>query len=353
VSSERRELRAARVALAAASLALAAFLLALLQPLAGSGHGNVRVVIPRGASAGDIADILDSAGVVESAWLFDLRALLQGDRGELKPGVYYLREGMAYGDALDRLTSGSAGEIVQLTIPEGLSRAETAPIARRGSVRGSYLDASADTSLLDLGRYGAPEGTRSLEGFLFPATYDLRRGASARTLVAKQLAAFRTSFSGVDLGYARRKNLTAFDVVTIASMVEREAQVARERPLVAAVIYNRLHARQPLGIDATVRYATGNWSSPLTRSQLAVDSSYNTRLRAGLPPGPIGSPGLDAIKAAARPARVGYLYYVIKPRACGEHSFSSTFDEFERDRERYEAARAAAGGRSPTGSQCP
>jgi uncharacterized YceG family protein len=345
VSAPRRERRARGVALAAASLAALAFLAALLQPLAGSGHGNVRVVVPRGSSAGDIADILDRAGVVESAWLFDLRALLDGKRADLKPGVYYLRKGMAYGDVLDRLSSGSAGEIVQLTIPEGLSRAEIAPLAGRAGVRGSYRDAS------DLRRYGTPAGAARLEGFLFPATYDLKRGSSAATLVAKQLAAFRANFAGVDLSYAHSKNLTAFDVLTIASMVEREAQVARERPLVAAVIYNRLHAHQPLGIDATVRYATGNWSSPLTRSQLALDSPYNTRLRAGLPPGPIGNPGLAAIKAAAQPARVGYLYYVIKPGTCGEHSFSTTFAAFERDRARYDAARAAAGGRSPT--KCP
>jgi uncharacterized YceG family protein len=131
-------------------------------------------------------------------------------------------------------------------------------------------------------------------------------------------------------------------------MVEREAQLGRERPLIAAVIYNRLHARQPLGIDATIRFATGNWSAPLTKSELAVDSPYNTRLRAGLPPGPIGNPGLASIEAAARPARVGYLYYVVKPGTCGEHAFSTTFSQFQRDQARYEAAREAAGGKSPT-----
>jgi uncharacterized YceG family protein len=131
-------------------------------------------------------------------------------------------------------------------------------------------------------------------------------------------------------------------------MVEREARVERERPLIAAVIYNRLREGQPLGIDATIRYATGNWSSPLTGRQLVIDSPYNTRRNAGLPPGPIGSPGLDSIRAAAHPARVGHLYFVVKPGSCGEHAFSSSFAEFERDRKRYQAARHAAGERSPT-----
>ena len=130
-------------------------------------------------------------------------------------------------------------------------------------------------------------------------------------------------------------------------MVEREAQVARERPLVAAVIYNRLKAGQPLGIDATIRYATGNWSEPLKQSELAIDSAYNTRTRAGLPPGPIGNPGLASLQAAARPARVGYLFYVVKPGTCGEHAFSSTDAQFEQDQQRYNEARDAAGGKRP------
>ena len=126
-------------------------------------------------------------------------------------------------------------------------------------------------------------------------------------------------------------------------MIEREAQLPRERKLVAAVIYNRLKQGIPLGIDATIRYATGNWQQPLTQSQLALDSPYNTRTNAGLPPGPIGNPGLASLQAAARPARVGYLYYVVKPGTCGEHAFSSTFAEFERDQQRYNEAREAAG----------
>jgi len=140
-------------------------------------------------------------------------------------------------------------------------------------------------------------------------------------------------------------------VITIASMVEREAQLARERPLIAAVIYNRLHEGIPLGIDATVRFGTGNWIAPLTRSQIAIDSPYNTRMRGGLPPGPIGNPGLASLRAAAHPARVPYLYYVVKPGRCGEHAFSSDFAQFQRDQQRYSAAREAAGGRSPT--SCP
>jgi uncharacterized YceG family protein len=215
-------------------------------------------------------------------------------------------------------------------------------------MRGDYLAASARGALLPYRRYGVEQPPPSLEGFLFPATYELRNGASASALVARQLAAFRDNFAGVSMGYARRKNLTVYDVVTIASMVERETRLARERPLVAAVIYNRLREGQPLGIDATIRFATGNWTRPLTASELALDSPYNTRTRAGLTPTPIGNPGLASLRAAAHPARVPYMYYVVKPGTCGEHAFSTTAAEFERDQQRYNAAREAAGGRSPT-----
>jgi uncharacterized YceG family protein len=130
-------------------------------------------------------------------------------------------------------------------------------------------------------------------------------------------------------------------------MVEREAQLESERPLIAAVIYNRLHEGMTLGIDATIRFATGNYTEPLSESELAVDSPYNTRLNSGLPPGPIGNPGLASIEAAARPAKVDYLFYVVKPGTCGEHSFTASEAQFDEDVARYEEAREAAGGQSP------
>ncbi len=343
--------RAAGLARAAVAVAALAFVWATFQPLAGDGGDPVRVGIPKNASVSKIGDLLDSRGVVPSGALFELRATLAGERGSLKPGAYSLKEDMSYGAVIDRLAKGPATQVVTVTIPEGLSRREAAPLVRKAGVSGDYLRASLTSSSLDFRRYGVPERAESLEGFLFPATYELRRGAPARDLVEKQLEAFQLRLATLDLSYARRKNLTEYDVVTIASMVEREASVARERPLVAAVIYNRLRQGQPLAIDATVRFATGNWSRPLTTSELAVDSPYNTRTTPGLPPGPIGSPGLDSLGAAARPARAGYLYYVVKPGTCGEHAFSSTFEQFERDRARYDAARDAAGGRSPI--ECP
>jgi uncharacterized YceG family protein len=151
----------------------------------------------------------------------------------------------------------------------------------------------------------------------------------------------------VDVKYAESKNLTPYDVLTIASMIEREVQVPSERRLVAEVIYNRLEAGEPLGIDATIRYATGNWRDPLTKSELAIDSPYNSRLVAGLPPTPIGNPGLDSIRAAADPGRGDNRWFVVKPGTCGEHVFSDTEQEFNRAAARYQRALEREGG-SPT-----
>jgi UPF0755 protein len=167
-------------------------------------------------------------------------------------------------------------------------------------------------------------------------------------LVSQQLTTFQEKFKGVDLSYARRKNLTPYEVLIIASLVEREAQLAKERPVVASVIYNRMREGIPLGIDATVRFITGNWDRPLRESELANPSPYNTRRNQGLPPGPIGSPGLASIKAAARPANTKYLFYVVKPGSCGEHKFSATDAEFQRDVARYNSEREKRGGKSPT-----
>jgi cell division protein YceG involved in septum cleavage len=229
-----------------------------------------------------------------------------------------------------------------VTVPEGLDRKQVAAVATEAGLRGSYVRASVRSPRLDPAKYGGANA-KSLEGFLFPDTFEVERRAPVADLVQRQLEDFQQRIAGVDMTYARSKNLTVFDVVTIASMIEREAQLEGQRKLVAAVVYNRLHEGMPLGIDATIRFATGNYTQPLTESELAVDSPYNTRTNAGLPPGPIANPGLASIEAAAHPANVDYLYYVTEPGTCGKLVFSTTAAEFEADAASYEEARAAAG----------
>jgi hypothetical protein len=233
-----------------------------------------------------------------------------------------------------------------VVVPEGYRREQIADIAKKAGLEGDYMEASKSVKDFDPAKYGA-ENPENLEGFLFPATYEVFKNAKVEDLVGKQLDAFKQNMAGVDMGYAKSKNLTTYDVVIIASMVQAEAGNTDEMPQIAEVIYNRLSSGTPLGIDATIRYATGNYTKPLTDSELAIDSAYNTRVNAGLPPGPIGNPGLDAIQAAAKPAQGNLLFFVAKPGTCG-HAFFETEEEFNNAVAEYNAARAANGGKSPT-----
>jgi UPF0755 protein len=312
-------------------------------------EGGVAVQVPAGADAGSIGRLLESKGVIEDARFFELNATLTLRRGKLRTGNYVLRRNMTNGAAIDALLQGPKVRVVktfEVTVPEGLSRREAAPAVDRSGIEGSYLKASGSNEALARARkLGAPKGTKTLEGFLFPATYELKAGASASDLVDKQLGAFRDNFAGIDLKRAKRKNLSRYDVVIIASLIERETPSDKERPLISSVIYNRLSQGITLGIDATIRYAERNWTDPLKQSELDRDGPYNTRLRQGLPPTPIGNPGLASLKAAAAPAKTDYIFYVAKPGAC--HAFSSTDAEFARDVAAYNRAREENGGDAP------
>ena len=226
---------------------------------------------------------------------------------------------------LSRGSSGTTAPRRTFTVvfPEGFTREQMA--ARVGTVAASAARVSGKPVALSEQGYVAATARvrvpcfgqavrRNLEGFLFPATYDFLATTTATQLVAAQLQAFCREWSTVDLSYARSKNLTSYNLLAIASMIEREVQAPEERALVAAVVYNRLHAGMPLGIDSTLRYGL---HIPARReilaAQLADPTPYNTRLHTGLPPTPIANPGLAAIRAAAHPASVDYLYFVLRP----------------------------------------
>jgi UPF0755 protein len=226
----------------------------------------------------------------------------------------------------------------RIVFPEGFARRDMAEritavdeiALRKRGVRPNlsaqaYLNAtSGKVRVSGFGRSRYP-----FEGFLFPATYDFFKDTASKQLVRDQLDAFTENWAHLNLHYASRKNLTPYDVLIIASMVEKETLARNERPLVAAVIYNRLHAHMPLGIDATIRYALDvPGTESLRESQLQNPTPYNTRLHTGLPPTPIANPGLASIQAAAHPARVDYLYFVRKPDKV-HHFFTASFAAFQ------------------------
>jgi uncharacterized YceG family protein len=254
--------------------------------------------------------------------------------------------GVGGGDAGPVESSTGSGDtapakpILRIVFPEGFTRKEMA--SRIGAVNEIALEERGITTSLQPRAYlAATEQTTSLpagfktsdapnlEGFLFPATYDFTEDTTSEQLVAAQLEAFGRAWSEVDMAYARSKNLTPYDVLIIASMIEKEVQVPRERALVSAVIYNRLRIGMPLGIDATIRYG---YDIPPTQailqSQLDADHPYNSRKRAGLTPTPISNPGLASLQAAAHPAKVDFVYFVRKPD-CKSHFFTASKAKFD------------------------
>ncbi len=227
---------------------------------------------------------------------------------------------------------------IRIVFPEGFTRAQMAvrvtevnKIAKEKRDLTTSLTAKAYLAGSKQGPVPADfkgEDLENLEGFLFPATYDFTEDTTSRELVLKQLDAFSDAWAKVDMKYAESKNLTAYDVLIIASMVEKEVIVPKERPLVAAVIYNRLKAGMPLQIDATIRYGLNiPPTKAILQSQLESDNPYNTRKLPGLPPTPIANPGLAAIQAAAHPDDVPFVFFIRKPD-CKSHFFTASEQEF-------------------------
>jgi UPF0755 protein len=276
--------------------------------------------------------------------LFVWAILLAGALG----GAAWAGAALVRGNDSPRAATETVPALARLRIifPEGFTRVEMADragavrkiaIARRAVTprltRDGYLQASAAAMPPVSFRKDWP-GDR-IEGFLFPATYEFTQYTPATGLVRDQLAFFRRQWRKVDLRYARSKNLTPYDVLIIASMIEKEAAAPAERRLVAAVIYNRLHLRMPLGIDATIRYGRGvPGTESLKESDLRSDDPYNTRHRLGLPPTPISNPGIASIQAAAHPARVDFVFYVRKPDRI-HHFFTASESEWARKKCEY------------------
>jgi UPF0755 protein len=342
----RRSLVSRLIALLALALAAVAvwFCVELLQPFHGSGHGSVVVTIPPHSGASEVGALLERDGVISSKSFFELRATISGDRGKLRAGTYHLRLGMSYGQVLHVLTTPPpAAPTTELTVIPGETRAHVDTLLRQQGVRGSYKLDTLRSPLLNPSWYGAPRDRPSLEGFLFPDTYQLITPVSIPVLVADQLKAFRQQFATVNLGYARAHPLTPYDVLIVASLVQAEAATLHDFPLVASTVYNRLRINMPLELDSTTRYATGNYSRPLTVSELRSPSPWNTHTHYGLPPTPIDSPGLAAINAAAHPARTGYLYFVSKPCRSGALAFSTNYKQFLADVHNLDSARTVHG----------
>jgi UPF0755 protein len=287
-------------------------------------HGPaIPVAIPAGDDATAIAGILQDRGVIADSGRFSSYVKAQSQGSNFKAGTYTFRAGAGYDAIIASLNAGPNAGASRLVIPEGfrLSQIE-ALVPHYGISRAAY--AAAVRAAVPPPGFGHH---LNMEGFMFPATYLIRPHETAATLVSQQLAAFRSAFSQVNMAYARSKNLTPYDVLRIASMIEREARVPGDRAKVSAVVYNRLHLGMALGIDATILYHLGSWTATIHESDLTSSEPYNLRVHKGLPPTPICNPGLAALQAAAHPDHVGYLYYVAVPGQAAQY-FTSSYSQF-------------------------
>lgn len=295
------------------------------------------VQIPAHTGVLDIAGHLARAGVIRSRAVFVALSLARGTAGRLRAGEYEIGRGATSLEVLALLEQGRVKQHAVLH-PEGATLAELASeLERRGLASADALLARAtDPALLQsLGIEGP-----SAEGYLFPDTYYLVRGLTPDEILTRMVQRLRAKLPPDATERARARGLTLHQLLTLASIVEREAVEADERRLIAAVFWNRLARAMPLQADPTVQYATGRARQALARADLQVDHPYNTYRYAGLPPGPIASPGLAAIEAVLDPAPVPYLYFVAKDDR--RHHFSVTVDQHNRAVGRYRSRQPSA-----------
>lgn len=295
----------------------------LVAACAGEPHGTpTRVIIPRGASFGQATDSLAKAKLVGSKKMFRLYGRLTGGDRNIKPGTYLLKPGTPWKDIVSALNGGH-GMVNTITIPEGYSIAQITPLlARTLKVPADSVKvAMRDTALL--ARLDIPNPT--LEGYVFPDTYAFPLGTTARQAVREMVYSFERRWKPEWDASLVELKINRNDLVTMASIVEKEARVAEERPVIAAVYYNRLRRGMRLQADPTVQFARGRHAERVLYKDLEIESPYNTYIHKGLPPGPIASPGVASLAAAAHPANVPYLYFVASRD--GHHEFRMTLQE--------------------------
>ncbi len=297
--------------------------------LRGGEEEPVTVTVEEGDTLASVADKLDEAGVINSSTLFELQARVRGGATQLRPGQYRLVPGESGEKILATLSSEEEDvSTFPVTIPEGLTVAQVArTVENEGGIPAAQFEEAAGRT--DYGyAFLEDPAVKSTEGFLFPKSYQFEKGTGAEGMIDRFLEQYLIETEGLDFRAAEERfNLTEYQLVTVASLVEKESANPEERPKIASVIYNRIRAGMPLQIDATVQYALGEPKENLSLADLEVESPYNTYQNPGLPPGPIASPSRDSLVAALEPAENDYLYYVLEADG-RKHFFTNDYDEF-------------------------
>lgn len=290
---------------------------------------EVEVIIKEGMNLTQIANLLEEKGVIDDAFIFRLYVQQQGKEKNLLPGTYELITGSEFEVVLNKIISGEKQIIYKLTIPEGfiVNQIKERILQDIPFIENEELESASNIS--NYTSYEFLKGMASLEGFLFPKTYDVTIDYSALNIIEMMLTQFQLEIQTLDWSYADQNGYSHYGILKIASLIEREAYIAEERELISAVIHNRLKIDMLLQVDATVRYALNKWDGIVTFDDLEIESPYNTYKYTGLPPTPICNPGLASLEAALNPADADYLYYVVIDENTHEHKFSNTLEEHE------------------------
>jgi UPF0755 protein len=308
-----------------------------LDPPGGAGK-KMEVQIERGWGVPRIGDELEKRGVISSSLVFSVYARLNGDT-KFEAGTYVLRKHMGVRDAIKVLKAKPRLDYTMLTIPPGMWLKDIA--ARVGKLPGRNAEDFEDAAVNNAVRSTfEPEGVQSLEGLLWPDTYKIAAEDDEIDILNQMATTFQKKVEGLGISNsnANAQGRSAYDIIKVASLIEAEAKVDADRPLIASVIYNRLAQNMPLQIDATLIYARNDPNNrSLTNADKQIDSPYNTYLHTGLPPTPIAAVSAASIKAALNPAQTDYLYYVVAGKD-GHHAFASTLEQHQRN---IDAARAA------------
>jgi UPF0755 protein len=289
--------------------------------------GSVTLEIPANATGAEIADILAKNEVITSPTVFRIALAVKGSSNTLQSGHYRLQKGMTVKEAINALHQGQ-NDFATVTIPEGYTAAQIADLLQKAGVSsaGQFLEEASNYGPLNY-MYGPETPLVKGEGFLFPDTYDIPKDYTARQICDLMYNRTDEILTPEIRKQAEEKGMSLHDLMTIASMVEREAKFKEDQVPIASVILKRLSIHMPLQIDATIQYILGEPKAELSVSDTRIQSPYNTYMREGLPPGPIGAPGLDAIKAVLKAQPGEYLYYVAKPD--GHHVFTKTLEEHQ------------------------
>jgi UPF0755 protein len=311
-----------------------------LEPIAPDDESFVTVEVEAGSGTQAIGELLEEKGLIRSAFIFKLHSRLAGNDGTYKIGSYELSRSMSMDELMAEIALGSKADVKRFTIPEGYNILQvTNRLVEEGIVTEADLREELENGVFDYAFLeDIPDGADRLEGFLYPETYEVFATATAHDVIDKMLAQFDKLYPAEYYDKAAAMDFSVRDIVTMASIIERESKTAEERPVMAGVFYNRLDIGMKLESCATIQYILGEPKEFLTYDDLAIESPYNSYLHEGLPPGPICSPRMASVEAALYPDDNDFIYFVVSPKLDGTHNFSADYNKFLKDKEAYNAA---------------